>query len=622
MEENLKKNGIKAKIQYKFDNLMAKGSIALVGVLFLATAVVSILVGLLLIISGSGGEGLGSNVWLSIMHIIDAGTITGAETDRTDFIILMSIATICGLFVTSILIGIITTGFESKLETLRKGNSRVIEENHTVILGFSSNIYTIISELILANESEKNPKIVILAKEDKEEVEVLIANHVKDFKNTKIICRTGSIYDVNMLEKCSLETSKSIIVNESQDFNVVKCVIAVNSYLKEHGIEGQLPFIVCTVRSKSNFNAIQNISLGNVEVLIVDDFIARIIAQTCRQPGLTNVLFELFDFDGDELYFEKFTEICGKEFGEVLLSFEKAIVFGYKRGDEIKLNPHPKTVLQKDDELILLMADNGSESPKEYICKGDLSAVASQKNIEGSPETVAVIGTNRLLNKVILELDDFAVRDSKLLLVNPGATKEDVPVIDRLKNISIQFMDMNIEDVDQLNKLMENDIDYILLLSDDEKEEEESDARTLVSLINIRDIIKREKRELSITSELRVVQNQKLAQITKVNDLVIGSDIINLLMSQISENRNLTKVFREILDAEGSEIYITPAMKHIETNEALTFYDITRVMAEKGQIAVGYKKVVGESFEIITNPKKSDILKLEDKDGIIVLANG
>ncbi len=600
---------------------MAKGSIALVGVLFLATAIVATLVGVLLIIFGNDGEGLGANVWLSIMHIIDAGTITGAETDRTDFIILMSIATICGLFVTSILIGIITTGFESKLETLRKGNSRVIEENHTVILGFNSNIYTLISELIKANESEKKPKIVILAKEDKDEVEALIANHIKDFKNTKIICRTGSIFDINMLEKCSLETCKSIIVNESEDFNVVKCVIAISSYLKENGREEQLPFVVCTVKSKSSFNAIQNISLGNVEVLIVDDFIARIIAQTCRQPGLTNVLFELFDFDGDELYFENYPELAGKEFGQVLMFFEKAIVFGYKRGENINLNPPCKTILQESDELILLMEDNGAEKPKEYIHESTVS-LALKKKIEERPETVVVIGRNRLLNKVLLELDDFVVEDSKVILVDQGIKAGEVTVQSRLKNLEIQLMDIDVGEIDQLNKLMEYDIDYILLLSDDMKEEEESDARTLVNLINIRDIIQKEKRKFSITSELRVVQNQKLARITRVNDLVIGSDIINLLMTQISENRSLAKVFREILDEDGSEIYITPADNHIETKEELSFYEITKAMAEKGYIPVGYKKRIGESFEIITNPKKSDRIKFEEGDGIIVLANG
>ena len=39
------------------------------------------------------------------------------------------------------------------------------------------------------------------------------------------------------------------------------------------------------------------------ELILVGDLIARIVAQTCRQSGLSVVYTELLDFDGDEIYF-------------------------------------------------------------------------------------------------------------------------------------------------------------------------------------------------------------------------------------------------------------------------------------------------------------------------------
>ena len=69
----------------------------------------------------------------------------------------MLCVTIGGIFIVSILIGTITAGLESRLAELRKGRSRVIENGFTLILGWSSKVYSIIGELLIANENQKNP---------------------------------------------------------------------------------------------------------------------------------------------------------------------------------------------------------------------------------------------------------------------------------------------------------------------------------------------------------------------------------------------------------------------------------------------------------------------------------
>ena len=56
---------------------------------------------------------------------------------------------------------------EAQIDELRKGRSRVIEDGFTLILGWSSKVYSIIGELLIANENQKDPCIVILAERDK-----------------------------------------------------------------------------------------------------------------------------------------------------------------------------------------------------------------------------------------------------------------------------------------------------------------------------------------------------------------------------------------------------------------------------------------------------------------------
>ncbi len=615
----MKKPSLKEKIQYHFDNLMSKGSVALVGMLFFVSALVAVLVGIILELINHE-HSLGFNIWTSVMHILDAGTLSAADTADIGYIVLMSIATICGLFVTSILIGIITTGFEEKLNSLKKGNSRVIESNHTVILGFNHNIYTLISELILANENQKDGCIVILASEDKETIEGHIAENIHDFKTTRIICRTGSISDINSLKNCSLETCRSIIINSEEDFLTIKTILSVNNYLKNN-CEGKLPHIVSTVNKMENYEASKIISEDNLEMILVENSISRIIAQTCRQPGLSNVLIELFDYDGDELYFEKFPELIGETFGSVINRFEKAVVFGIKRGEEIFLNPEMDTEIIDGDELILLVEDDGMARtiPEE---KRDVSELLNDDMLSlNKLDSVLIIGSGKLMELVVLVLDTFYNYGSSVYLANSDREYDYDKLKSKLENINLETYICDTSRRENLEELLNLEPKNILLLSDDGLDDETSDAMTLMKLIHLRDIAKKNDMNFSITSELKRVENQKLAQMTQANDLVVGSNIINLLLTQISENRQLAKVFEELLKSDGAEIHIKNATDYVRTGVEMDFYEVSEVMKNYNSVAIGYKIEDGDHFEIVTNPKKSDKIIFSEMDSIILLAN-
>jgi len=60
-----------------------------------------------------------------------------------------------------------------------------------VILGWSSEIFDIIDELIIANESQRNPSIVILTSKFRGEIQYMIKNKINNLKNTRIIYRNG-----------------------------------------------------------------------------------------------------------------------------------------------------------------------------------------------------------------------------------------------------------------------------------------------------------------------------------------------------------------------------------------------------------------------------------------------
>ena len=155
----MKKHSISEIFHYKFDNLMSKGPIAMIALLAIMSLLVVIIAGAVLWlfnISPLGANSMGfiEGSWQSLMRTLDSGTMGGDE--GWGFRIVAFVVTLGGIFIISTLIGVLSSGIEGKLEDLRKGKSFVIEKDFTLILGWSSKIFTIISELVIANENKKN----------------------------------------------------------------------------------------------------------------------------------------------------------------------------------------------------------------------------------------------------------------------------------------------------------------------------------------------------------------------------------------------------------------------------------------------------------------------------------
>lgn len=121
------------------------------------------------------------------------------------------------------------------------------------------------------------------------------------------------------------------------------------------------------------------------------------------------------------------------------------------------------------------------------------------------------------------------------------------------------------------------------------------------------------------------IKNRDLASVTKVDDFIVSDKLISLMMSQVSENKDLMRVFEDLLRSEGSEIYLKPAGNYIKVYEEIDFYTILESAKRKGEIAIGYKIASlsadsSKAYGVTVNPDKSRKIKFEAEDRIIVLA--
>ena len=96
-------------------------------------------------------------------------------------------------------------------------------------------------------------------------------------------------------------------------------------------------------------------------------------------------------------------------------------------------------------------------------------------------------------------------------------------------------------------------------------------------------------------------------------------------MSQVAENKYLMRVFEDLFDAEGSEIYIKPARDYVKLGQPVNFYTILESAARKNEVAIGYRiladaRSADKGYGVVVNPRKSDRVELTDDDLIIVLS--
>ncbi len=121
------------------------------------------------------------------------------------------------------------------------------------------------------------------------------------------------------------------------------------------------------------------------------------------------------------------------------------------------------------------------------------------------------------------------------------------------------------------------------------------------------------------------MRNRELANVTRTDDFIISDLIVSLLIAQISQNRELKLVFDDLMNPEGSEIYIRDVSEYVQTGKPLNFYTVVEAAQAFGEVAIGYRLAAEvnnpeKAYGIRVNPPKSKEFIFSEGDQIIVIA--
>lgn len=652
--------------RYKFDNFMARGGssifLVLVVVFLGLWAAITIVRGICVATlpktvaverhgdltaqegtASSGFEKIMRGGYLTFLQLTDPGNMAQDVASNPIYKIFAIISGIAGVILAGSLIAFITTALDQKIAELRKGHSHVVEQEHTLILGWNERIIEILRELVLANESEDNPCVVILSQEDKEEMDDYIALHLHDPMNTRIVTRSGAESSLVNLEIASVGTCRSCIIlatcgagaPEEQklrsDSVAIKTILAI---LASRETSEDFP-IVAEIFHERNREIISQVS-DHVVAVDTNEILAKILVQTSRSVGLSVVYAEMLSFDGCEMYFhgDDWGDIA---FGELAYRFPDGVPMGIRRENgELLVNPAIDVQMQPGDEILILAEDNSTiDYQSSAVAQPNRDLKLAGGRLEQRIERELLIGWTPKVETIIREYADYVLDGSSIDVM---LREVDVDVRDKiaaldeeLTGVTLRLIDADPLRTDGLLSANPWEYDNIIILSQSsaDGDDERIDSETIIILLMLRKIFDARPDtdpKPRLITEVLDSENQELIARSGVNDFIISNRFVSMILAQISEDTDIKRVYDDLFEEDGSEIYLKPALLYFsEFPFTATYADMIHVAQQREEVCLGVKlkaneQNMEENFGVKLIPEKTESFTLNADDSLVVLA--
>jgi len=632
------------RLRYAVENFMSKGGKAVflsLTLLFLLALVLVLVIRLFAMHGGTDAGAALDDTWKVMTQLIDTGTVT-AEQESVEKIIGM-VATILGVVIFSMLIAFITTRLDLILYNLRRGKSRVLETNHTLILGWSDRVMDILRELIIANESESRAVVVILADADKELMDETIHAQLPDTKTTRVITRTGCPSSLRDLARVNASGARSAIVlatcseyasdgdKEISDTLSIKIILALQAMWR--GEDG-FP-IIAEIYDAAKRDLVNADESGKVLSIDSWEIMGRLFAQTSLTSGLEVVYNEMLSFDGCEVYFYK-ADWNGVRFGDLPGHFKDGVPLAIHdpASGAITTKPPRDHVMTDGEEIIILAQDDSSikfSKKKLYSPKPCPGLGNHQKR---NAKRVLILGWHPIGNVVVREYANYLGAGSTVHIVHrsPDQGLEDFVRGGVGEALALSLRTGDPRQLEVLQELKPFEYDTILILSQDagQFDAEKVDGDTLMILLILRRLAAYSEDGFKTTTILTQVfnsENQELLARTDADDFIISNRLITMMLAQLSEQPGIKRFYDDLFSEEGSEIYVKPATLYFDSFPVTrTFIDLMACADARDEICLGWRigalrRESTQNFGVTLNPPKTASVTLNADDFLVVLAD-
>ena len=531
--------------------------------------------------------------WDSLMQFIDTGNISAAEeSNGFNAIVATFLAvTFMGVCGWGLLIAMINNALQERIKNLSNGNSFIMERNHSIVLGYGEEVFTIIEEFIMG----RSKKIVVLSNYETSYIKKRIS-FFKKYKNTKVVIRKGNPSRFENLQLLNIERANSVSIVNEDDSESLKILLSLKRILQK---ENKSTFnkkkyktlnICMLVNKKENIEIVKSIDdseLFNIHIIYKYEILYKLIGQSIMYTGLSNIYEELFDYRGIDI------EIDTKHHCNAL-NFQDA-ASKYLKNNKMLLG-----IINQEDRTLLIPKINNKK-----IKTSDKLVVLFRRDDEKREINI----TNHINNA------NSIIKHRILLILENNREKEVmeeiVEYIEKENIVILHYEEIENQDIKKdflISEIKNNSITKIILIS----ENIETDTKAMNILLVIRAIIKDNKYDIPILSLINSIENRDLIYSDDIKDFIVSGKLIGTLMATASKDSDLLYVFGDLLTKGGNDIIMIPYNK-LYADKQKEFKDIYDDLLNEGKIVIGIK----ELSKIILNPAQES--KIDESCEIIVI---
>ena len=647
-----KKLGIRAAIRKRLDRALGNSSSVQYVVLIVLTAVILGVGTTLAYLLPKAGTNAVDAVWWTFNRITNPGMLPEDKGSGMLQVALSATIILCGWVVFGLLISILTTSFQERLERIRAGTSEILSAGHTVVLGWNSTVFSIMDQLAADDEGLAGD-VAILADMPVQQMREEAGKYCRPGSLSMVDFRRGSMSSVKTVGDMRIQDARQVIIlgseadgdeavsgtsglgsGEMLNTDVLKALLACYQALSEKGGDGdgrRLP-IVASVGSSEAARMLEQGVPGSVtdrlqvHAVHAADLLSRLTAQSASIPALALVYKELFSYggslvDGKDISSEIYVvdvdaKLVGASFEECLLAFDHAVPIGYVTDGRLVVNPAPGSPeatrpVAKGDRIVGV-----ADSKRDFVSSGRRAfPEGGFKPGDTKPplRKILVVGSGVKPRRVLEYLPGFLPAGSTVAATQP------TDGIDagrcRLERVTLSSNPEPGEAGPSRADIASFDS---IVLVDDITDPDRHDAKVLMDLTSVYAAAARKEIDASVVVELLDYRNVDLAKAFGNMAAIVSSELVSNFLVQLAVEPDRGAVFKELLDAEGNEIYVRPLKRYLKSDdEELSFVDIMARARSLGEMAIGY--VPAGDAPLRLSPRDRDSAKPASDYGPIVV---
>lgn len=629
------------QLKFEIEGFLLRGALNRLLFIAMAIAAISVIGGALVYHGASQFTDPNDAVWWAFLRLSDPGYL--GDDEGTFVRTVSTILTVLGYVVfLGALVAIMTQWLNQTLSRLQSGLTPIAETNHIVILGWNGRVTTIVQELLLSEERvrrflvahrEGALRIAILA----EQVDPALVQELRDqlgklFDARKIILRTGTPLRIEHLRRVDYAHAAAVLLPRPDlgsslndpDERTLKVLLSISA-AREAGDE--LPLLVAEISDARKTRIARRAYAGPIEVIPVDRMFARLIVQTLRNPGLSEVFAELLTHrTGTEIYVRQAgADLVGSTWGEAITRYEHTLPIGVVRpgnpNDAVLLPPWDYPI-EPGDRIAVIAESWRSAGP----AKGErpfrrLTRTSGALPPVGDVGRILIIGWNDKVPAILQELSSLGNGASSHCAVDIISRREAGEREARIRRSGVELGTLNLRNLEMpgfaphdLEQLGPAEYDHVVLMASDRfDEEDESDARTIVSSL-VLDQSCGDAPLPHVVIELLDPDNEPLLRAPH-REIFVSPLMMGHIMAQVALRPELSSVFDDLFGPGGAGIEYHSAQSFAISGRELEWRDIASRVDELGGLLLGWRTSAGLQL----NPRHDSRVALSADDQLVVL---